>query len=68
MVLKRNIEKVDDTPLLDKEGIKYVQSVTGTLLCYARAVDPTLLVPLSAVAAHQLAPTEKNKRVNSPIT
>jgi len=56
-------EQVDDTPLLDKEGQKYVQSVTPTLLYYARAVDPTLLVPLSAVAAHQSVPTEETKEL-----
>ncbi len=56
-------EQVDDTPLLDKEGIKYAQSVTGPLLYYARAVDTTLLVPLSAIAAHQSAPTEKTKEL-----
>ena len=51
-------ETTDDTPLLDKNGKTYVQLVTGTLLYYARAVDPTLLVPLSAIAAQQSAPTE----------
>ena len=40
-----------------------MQSVTGTLLYYARAVDATLLVPLSAIAAQQLAPTEKTKEL-----
>jgi hypothetical protein len=57
------VEQVDDTPLLDKEGKKYVQLVTGTLLYYARAVDPTLLVPLSAIAAHQSVPTEETKEL-----
>jgi hypothetical protein len=49
--------------LLDKQGKPYVQSVTGTLLYYARAVDPTLLVPLSAVATQQSAPTEQTKEL-----
>ena len=35
------------SPLLDKEQKKYVQAVTGTLLYYARAVDPTILIALS---------------------
>ncbi len=35
----------------------------GTLLYYARAVDPTLLVPLSAVATQQSAPTERTKEL-----
>ena len=31
----------------------------GTFLFYARAVDPTMLTPLSAIAASQSAPTEE---------
>ena len=56
-------KQLDTTPLLDKEGKKYVQSVTGTLLYYARAVDATLLVPLSSIAAHQAAPTEHTREL-----
>ena len=37
---------------------KFIQQVTGTLLYYARAVDPTILVALSAIAAQQSKPTE----------
>ena len=44
---------------LDKEGTKFVQQVTGTLLYYARAVDPMMLVALSATAACQSALTEQ---------
>ena len=32
--------------------------MTGTFLYYARAVDPTMLVALNAIAANQSAPTE----------
>ena len=32
--------------------------MTGTFLYYARAVDPTMLVALSAIAADQADPTE----------
>ena len=46
------------TPL-DKEGQKYIQAVTGTLLYYSRAVDPTILVALNAIATQQAAPTTK---------
>ena len=38
---------------------KFIQQVTGTLLYYARAVDPTILVALSAIAAQQAKPTER---------
>ncbi len=44
---------------LDKEGQKYIQTVTGTLLYYASAVDPTMLVALNAIAAQQATPTQK---------
>jgi hypothetical protein len=48
----------DDTPFLDKIGQKFIQAVTGTLLYYARAVDPTILVALSAIASQQAKPTQ----------
>ena len=35
---------------------KYVQHVTGTFLYYARAVDSTMLVALSAIASSQSGP------------
>ena len=44
---------------LDKEGQKYVQAVVGTLLYYSRAVDPTMLVALNAIATQQASPTER---------
>ena len=47
----------DATPVLGKEEKKFIQQVTGTLLYYARAVDSTLLTPLSAIASQQAAPT-----------
>jgi hypothetical protein len=40
-----------DTPrtLLNKEGQKYIQAVTGMLLYSCRAVDSTMLVALNAL-------------------
>ncbi len=46
------------TPL-DKEGQKFVQALTGTLLYYSQAVDPTMLVALSAIATQQASPMQK---------
>ena len=37
-----------------------IQRIVGGLLYYARAVDLTLLHPLSAIASQQASPTEKN--------
>jgi len=42
-------------PLPDKE--LYIRQVIGTLLYYARAIDPTILVALSKVASRQSQPT-----------
>jgi hypothetical protein len=40
----------DSTPL-DQNGIRRLQEVVGTLLYYARAIDCTMLVALSAIAS-----------------
>ena len=44
---------------IDKEGQKYIQAAVGTLLYYSRAVDPTMLVALNAIAMQQALPTHK---------
>ena len=44
--------------MLGKENKKYIQQVLGTLLYYARAVDPTMLVALSAITSEQAPPTK----------
>ena len=41
-----------------KEQIKHCQQVIGTLLFYARAVDPTMLPALNTLAETQAAPTK----------
>jgi len=43
----------DTSAPLNPAEIKRVQDIVGTLLYYARAVDPTLLTALSAIAARQ---------------
>ena len=47
----------DDSPLLSNEDTKYIQAVTGTLLYYARAIDPTILTALSSIATEQAKST-----------
>jgi hypothetical protein len=49
----------DTSPLLNATGKKRIQQIVGSLLYYARAVDPTILMALSAIAAQQSAPTEE---------
>jgi hypothetical protein len=48
----------DTTALLSKEHIKCVQDIVGTLLYYGRAVDPTILPAISAIASQQAQGTE----------
>eukprot|EP00957_Ditylum_brightwellii_P049171 3731048-Ditylum_brightwellii.AAC.1 len=46
----------------DKMGIKQVQDIVGTLLYYARAVEPMLVVALSTIASQQANATKKQKK------
>jgi len=48
----------DNSNPLDKLGKKFIQEITGVFLFLARAVDSTMLTPLSALASKQAAPTE----------
>jgi hypothetical protein len=55
----------DTSPLLDAAGNQRIQQIVGSFLYYARAVDPTILMALSTIAAQQSAPTEETlARVN----
>ncbi len=45
--------EINTTQLLTPKEIKCIQDIVGTHLYYARAVDPTLLAALSAIAACQ---------------
>ena len=51
-------EAADNSPLLGKVGKKFIQKVNGKFLYMGRAVDPTILTALSALASQQAAPTE----------
>ena len=48
-----------NTPTMPKEKIRYVQSVVGSLLYYARAIDSTMLTALNDISKSQANPTEK---------
>jgi hypothetical protein len=43
--------------LLDPKGKKFIQQVCGKFLFLGRAVDPTLLCPISAIASQSSKPT-----------
>ncbi len=44
---------VNSSPLLDEKGLKRVQKIVGSILYYARAVDMTVLMALSAIPVEQ---------------
>ena len=44
-------------PLLDAKGKKFIQQVCGKFLFLGRAVDATLLCPISAIASQSATPT-----------
>ena len=52
------IEDEPESPSLSKVEQKLIQKVTGKFLYLGRAVDSTLLRPLSAIASHQAALTQ----------
>jgi hypothetical protein len=54
-------EEKDSSPL-SKDATTCVQAVTGTLLYYARAIDPTILTALSLIATEQAKPTEETTK------
>ena len=47
----------DESPFLDAEGKRYVQSVVGSFLYYARAVDSTILPTINELGLTQANPT-----------
>ena len=49
----------DTSPPLDSQNKKRVQQIVGSILYYARAVDMTVLMALSTIAAEQANATKK---------
>ena len=47
----------DTTQVLQPDGIKRVQQITGTLLYYAKSVDSTLPVVLGTISSQQVKAT-----------
>ena len=48
----------DSSELLDQKGIKFIQTVVGIFLYYARALDPTMLRTLNEISRIQARPTK----------
>lgn len=47
----------DSSPLISPDRKRRIQQIIGTLLYYARAVDPTMLVAVNRIASQQARPT-----------
>jgi hypothetical protein len=53
----------DETPPLTAQQRLTIQKATGSVLYYARAVDPTVVMPLNDIAAEQ---TRRRRRRKPP--
>jgi hypothetical protein len=51
-----------ETPPLTAQQCLTIQKVTGSVLYYTQAVDPTVLMPLNDIATEQTKATEKRKQ------
>jgi hypothetical protein len=51
----------ENSPPLAAKQCTEIQKITGSVLYYSRAVDPTVLVALNDIATEQTAVTEKTK-------
>ena len=54
-------QPTDDTAKLTPKAIKHLQQIVGTFLFYSRAIDPTMLMPLSIIATEQTQGTQTTK-------
>ena len=53
------VKQPDKSPTLKNDNKTFIQQVTGTFLYYARAVDSTMLVALSAIASQHTQNQQK---------
>jgi hypothetical protein len=57
----------DETPPLTAKQCLIIQKVTGSVLYYARAVDPTVIMPLNDIATEQTKATEKTQATTNKL-
>jgi hypothetical protein len=57
----------DETPPLTAKQCLTIQKVTGSILYYARAVDPTVLMLLNNIATEQTKATEKTQAATNQL-
>jgi hypothetical protein len=64
---KTQYETKDETPPLTAKQCLTIQKVTGSVLYYTRAVDPTVLMPLNDIATEQTKMTEKTQAATNQL-
>jgi hypothetical protein len=52
------VNEATPSPALSDKDVNKLQQLTGTLLYYARAVDPPLIMPINVLASEQSTATE----------
>jgi hypothetical protein len=57
----------DETPPLTAKQFLTIQKVTGSVLYYARAVDPTVLMPLNDISTEQTKATKKTQAATNQL-
>jgi hypothetical protein len=57
----------DETHPLTAKQCLNIQKVTGSVLYYARAVDPTVLMPLNEIATEKTKATEKTQAATNKL-
>jgi hypothetical protein len=57
----------DETPPLTAKQCLNIQKVTGSVLYYSRAVDPTVLMPINDIAMEQTKATEKTQAATNQL-
>jgi hypothetical protein len=66
-IAKTQYTTKDETPPLTAQQCLTIQKVTGSILYYARAVDPTVLMPLNDIATEQTKATGKMQAATSQL-
>jgi hypothetical protein len=64
---KTQYATTDETPPLTAQQCLTTQKFTGSVLYYARAVDPTVLMPLNETATEQTKATEKEQAATNQL-
>ena len=59
---QQSARTIDTSPLLSPKDTTYIQTVVGTFLYYAQALDNTMLPALNDIATQQAQPTQKVKQ------